>query len=374
MTRTFVHEFDPPQNSPVNGRVVQLTVQEIEDAGYREVTQSPGPAYGSWEFLDSLLQPGTPFIFRQPLGQAREVKVALSGLFGRFVARAYLLRYFGLSIFYHPNPSNFELDAQRQIRISRLTRGDLPDWVACDTSFSNLTVVEAKGCHDQNGPARAIKRAWDQAVRIDVLVSGRRADVNRLAIVTRWGMKIGGPPDPLLSVRDPIDEGDSLSTDEQDAIFVGLFRHHVANILSGLGYAVLAGFLRDLTTERVLHGQEVARPEPANRMVDTLLNSALEDFHRLAGGLGIRRADLIGRFITRGPISDAPSVSRADLDVLFNLGLRPRVVGFESELVRLAFEGDPSSIRDALVDHQRLSVADRARSDGAGFWIIPLED
>ena len=32
------------------------------------------------------------------LGQAREVKVALSGLFGRFVARAYLERYFSLSL------------------------------------------------------------------------------------------------------------------------------------------------------------------------------------------------------------------------------------------------------------------------------------
>lgn len=31
---------------------------------------------------------GTPFIFWEPLGQAREVNVALSGLFGRFVARA----------------------------------------------------------------------------------------------------------------------------------------------------------------------------------------------------------------------------------------------------------------------------------------------
>ena len=30
--------------------------------------------------------------------KAREVKVALSGLFGRFVARAYLERYFSLSL------------------------------------------------------------------------------------------------------------------------------------------------------------------------------------------------------------------------------------------------------------------------------------
>ncbi|MEX2374520.1 MAG: hypothetical protein WD942_02910 [Dehalococcoidia bacterium] len=69
-----------------------MDVSEIEDAGIREVLQTPGAAYGAWSILDALLAPtgaGTPFIFRQPLGQAREVKVALSGLFGRFVARAY---------------------------------------------------------------------------------------------------------------------------------------------------------------------------------------------------------------------------------------------------------------------------------------------
>ncbi|WP_246413274.1 hypothetical protein [Rhizobium indicum] len=44
---------------------------------------------------------GKPSISREPLGQAQEVKVALSGLFGRFVARTHLERYFNLSIFAH---------------------------------------------------------------------------------------------------------------------------------------------------------------------------------------------------------------------------------------------------------------------------------
>jgi len=93
MTRTFLHSFDPPASNPVTGATVDLGVSEIEDAGIREVLQTPGAAYGAWSILDALLTPigaGTPFIFRELLGQAREVKVALSGLFGRFVARAYL--------------------------------------------------------------------------------------------------------------------------------------------------------------------------------------------------------------------------------------------------------------------------------------------
>ena len=92
MTRTFRHEFDPPQEDPIAGQDdVELTVQQIEDAGLLEVLQTPGAALGSWALLDALLEPtgdGTPFVFRRPLGEAREVKVALSGLFGRFVACA----------------------------------------------------------------------------------------------------------------------------------------------------------------------------------------------------------------------------------------------------------------------------------------------
>ena len=335
--------------------------------------QSPGPAFGSWEFLDTLLQPGTPFfVFREPLGQAREVKVALSGLFGRFVARAYLLRYFGLSIFYHPNLSNPELDGNRQIKICRVKEGDLPDWVACDSSF-NLFVAEAKGSHESGRATRVLNRARKQTERIDVLVGGTPAPVKRLAIVARWGMAMEGPIEPWLRVQDPIDEGDPLGPDDRGAIFVGLFRHHVANIMSGLGQAELAELLRDLTKEGVLrNGQEEGvKQEQANGLVDT----AVEDFHRLADDIGIPRADLIGRFVTRGSLLiDAPSLSGAHLEMLSRLGLRPVLVGFESKLVRLAVEGDPSSIRDALADHQRVTVADRARSDGAGFWIIPLED
>ena len=119
MTRTLLHSFDPPAESPVVGPTVGLEVSEIEDAGIREVLQTPGTAYGAWSILDALLTPtgtGTPFIFKEPLGQAREVKVALSGLFGRFVARAYLERYFKLSIFAHLGSRIIDLDRRRKIR------------------------------------------------------------------------------------------------------------------------------------------------------------------------------------------------------------------------------------------------------------------
>jgi hypothetical protein len=54
VTRTFIHSFDPASASPVAGTTVDLEVSEIEDAGIREVLQTPGVAYGAWSILDAL--------------------------------------------------------------------------------------------------------------------------------------------------------------------------------------------------------------------------------------------------------------------------------------------------------------------------------
>ncbi|WP_185681192.1 hypothetical protein [Parvibaculum sedimenti] len=93
MSRPFICSFTPPSLDPAAGATIALDVSEIEDAGICEVFQTPGAAYRAWSILDTLLSPtgvGTPFIFKQPLGQACEVKVALSDLFGSFVTRIYL--------------------------------------------------------------------------------------------------------------------------------------------------------------------------------------------------------------------------------------------------------------------------------------------
>ena len=90
MTRTFAHEFEPSHLNSI-GSQVALTSAEIEQAGILEVLQTPGALLMSGALLESLLsQTSSEFLFAQHLGRAREVKVALSGLLGRFVARAYL--------------------------------------------------------------------------------------------------------------------------------------------------------------------------------------------------------------------------------------------------------------------------------------------
>jgi len=364
MTRTFLHSFDPPSASPITGATVELDVAEIEDAGIREVLQTPGAAYGAWSILDALLAPtgvGTPFIFREPLGQAREVKVALSGLFGRLVARAYLERYFNLSIFAHLGSQSIDLDRRRKVKIRRLSRGDLPDWVACASDLSSLTVAEAKGCHDPRGPAKALTRAWAQAGRIDVTAQGRKVTVKRIAIATRWGMAVAGPTDAHLSVKDPLDKGEPIEPQDKDALFIGMLRLHIANLIRPLGHAELAGALYRLTQQ----------PFPRRLQADlNLARSALDaapvgemDKTSAMGGL-------IGGIATRaGPVTDT-DITPGDQETLARLNLRPVFVGVERELIRAAIDGESQTVRKRL--SQSVRPDDFARPDRAGGWIVPL--
>ncbi|MFA6219959.1 MAG: hypothetical protein WC692_09315 [Erythrobacter sp.] len=365
MTRTFFHSFDPPAASPITGTTVDLEVSEIEDAGIREVLQTPGAAYGAWSILDALLTPtgaGSPFVFREPLGQAREVKVALSGLFGRFVARAYLERYFNLSIFAHLGSRTIDLDRRRQVKITRLSSGDLPDWIACASDLSSLTVAEAKGCHDVGGPAKALDRAWAQARRIDVTARGRKVTVKRIAIATRWGMATAGPADARLAVRDPVEEGEPHTQEEKDALFIGLLRLHIANLIKPLGHAELAGTLRSLTHQtfpRRLQGEV----ERARSLLDT---SPVRDVEKATAAMD----GLVGGVVTRaGPLTDT-SVEPADQEALSRLNLRPVFVGIERDLIRAAIDAEPQAIRSRLADKE--SPDEFARPDRAGGWIIPL--
>lgn len=364
MTRTFLHSFEPATASPISGATVDLEVSQIEDAGIREVLQTPGAAYGAWSILDALLTPtgaGTPFIFKEPLGQAREVKVALSALFGRFVARAYLERYFNLSIFAHLGSRTIDLDRRRRVKVTRLSRGDLPDWVACTADLSSLTVAEAKGCHDTGGPAKALGRAWTQAGRIDITAQGRKVTVKRIAIATRWGMAMAGPAEAHLSVRDPIDEGEPIDPQEKDALFIGLLRLHIANLIKPLGHAELAGALY-----RITHQPFARRLQDDLGRARTLLDAAPVREVEKATAMG----ELIGGIVTRaGPVTDA-DVAPADQEALARINLRPVFVGIERDLIRAAIDAEPQAVRTRLT--QTVHSDEFARPDRAGGWIVPL--
>jgi len=361
MARTFTHSFHPQSQNPIPGANVDLEVSEIEDAGIREVLQTPGARYGSWSIFDTLLAStgaGSPFIFKQPLGQAREVKVALSGLFGRFVARAYLERYFKLSIFAHLVSSSLLLDGRRQIRLHHHKPGDLPDWIACQANLSSLTVAEAKGCHEPGAPKATLARAWNQARRVDLYVGSKRVSVKRIAIATRWGNQSSGPTDAHLSVRDPEEKGDPITPEEKDAVFISLLRRHIADLIEPLGNIELATAIR-----RLANGHLIRNLTSEISGAQTALNAATV---REVEGVSID--GLIGGFVTRAGLL-AKAASKVDQDALARLDLRPVFVGVERELVSAVIDGQANIVRTRLA---ATKTTGHARPDHAGGWVIPL--
>ena len=363
-TKTFRHSFHPVWDDPAPGGTVTLSVKAIEDAGVREVLQTPGAALGSWAFLDALLAECQEFRFLEPLGQAREVKVALSGLFGRFVARAYLEDYGGLEYFAHLGGENIELGARHRVRVVRRPgqEGDLPDWLACADDLTNLTVAEAKGSNARSGPGPAIAQARKQVARVDVHGKRGRMPVKRVAVATRWGMLTDGPHDSWIKVHDPEEEGHDYSVAEADAALLGVVRLHMGNLLAPLGHRELAADIRALTQARTGDQEATARTR-AQRLVGPAseAGSRLRDARAEAIGGAV-----VGGVVTRaGPLEDR--AEETDVPTMARLDLRPRWVGVVPEAVRAAIAGNAAYFRDrARQDVVQLDAESSRKLDAAG--------
>ena len=253
------------------------------------------------------------------------------------------------------------LDGRLRIKIVKLRRGDLPDWVASTPSLSSLTVAEAKGCHDRAGPAKALSRAWEQASRVDIQVNGKPATIKRIAVATRWGVARSGPADPYLSVRDPEDAGEPITSEESDALYIGILRRHVANLIDPLGHHELATLLRQLSST------------PFPRSVERISQNArqiLDQAPVKEVTEGVAIDGLIGGIVTRaGPLGET-LVTTPDQDTMARLSLRPLFVGIERSMIVSAINGEAATVRKRLDDKTRKDEI--ARSDKAGGWIIPL--
>ena len=340
MDREFQHAFWPSGAIPFSGPAM-LSVEEIEDAGLLEVVQAPGAGFGHWRVLGQLLSSGKPFVFQEPLGQSREVKVALSGLFGRFVARAYLTRHLGYQFFAHVNLNGVALNQSLNLGVIKRSRGDLPDWVTAPTDLATIAVAEAKGSHDPAGPWNALDRAWAQANRIHVEKDGKRLSVKRVAIITRWAVSTGMLSTPWIAVRDPVEEGDVSDPEIEAAAVVGIVRHHIANLVEPLGHSDLSSSLRQLIRASASGDQE-ALIDDAHRHVEEAAVST-----NRADDLGI---PLIGGIVSRAGPLRTPSAAPDALEMLDALDLRPTFVGLNSALASAAIQGDLSLIRGAMDD------------------------
>lgn len=360
---TFDHQFTAASGAVTTG-TTSLTVQEIENAGVLEILQSPGATLGHWQFLGALLDPSlSSFTFLEPLGHAREVKTAISGLFGRFVARAYATRHLHLSHYVHVRKPPMILSGQLHGILNRVPGkdGDMPDWVAWGAS-PGLAIVEAKGCHDTNSPKAALKRAYEQAERAEILVGAGRATFKRFAIATRWGFSGPSPTSPMLWVKDP-DEKGTITDEEQEALEVAMSRWHIGNLLSSLGQKDLAAPLIELTTQDLDN-----KYRSAQRRASAALKAALK-MH--VDGEAKPDQQIVGGYVTRsGPLS-SPYIEQADVEVLRKHDLRPAFVGVDVHAIIKAIEGKtPRNV--AKVAHDGLPVL-QPGEDGAGSWVVRLD-
>lgn len=348
--------------------------------------QAPGAALGSWAIFDALLEPtSTRFLFRNPLGQSREVKTALSGLFGRFIARAYLTRYLGYSEFAHVTKPPMRLARAANAQLIRLHPGDMPDWVLWHPHQRQIAIAEAKGCHDRNGPQAALDRAWTQAHRADILTNGHPVPLKRFAVATRWGIAAAPAMMPMLSIKDPEEADRQISESERDQLELGMVRRHYAALLRGLGYSELSDQLFALT-ELAPSRLSIFAAERAKGEFGSIARRQI----KLPSGVLGPADSLIGTYVTRaGPTPRDVAITRLDADALRKVGLRPAFVGIETERLAAAIAGDSEALktlrenresrRKASTVHADPKVAtttgedEQPYDDGAGVWSIRID-
>lgn len=360
---TFAHQFTAANGTKTTNSI-SLTVQEIENAAVLEVLQSPGATLGHWQFLGALLDPTVAtFSFQQPLGHAREVKTAISGLFGRFVARAYATRHLGLTHFAHVRKPPMPLGGMMRGQLRRVPnrRGDMPDWVAWGSTVG-MAIVEAKGCHDIKGPQAALDRAYIQANRAEIRVGRRPAPFKRYAIATRWGFTSPKVSAPMLWVRDPDEDGE-INDAEMESLQVAMARWHIGALMLSLGHEALGKPLLELTRQRFKN-----RVGDAQRRALAALKEAGPV---MVEGDNAPDVPLVGGYVGRTGHLNSAELEDSELEILRKLDLRPTFVGVELDAIKQAIEGTTRRKLPAVEADGSLSLRDG--EDGAGSWVLSLD-
>ena len=248
--RTFVHRFTHASGHTTNSSALRLSPAEIATAALEEITQLSLNAVPFNLFLDGLLDPQTTrFRWVSQLGQVRETRTALSGLFGRFIARAYLTRYHNFGYF---EPIRSESQLLRawpslQVRRKRGIKGDLPDWIVAPyDGATNIAVAEARGSHNTGVPWPSLEAAKKQVERVEVISGQTALRIKRYALATRWAVR-GHPrlSDPWLVVHDP-QAGERVPTpEENDNLARSTALGHFASLAQGFGLPLTAEALED---------------------------------------------------------------------------------------------------------------------------------
>ena len=197
------------------------------------------------------------------LAASAEMRRAYSALYGRFFGRAFLASRFGFTDF-------IPLQSKRTcvgnlVEVRRVTRGDVPDWIAWDPHSRSYVLAEAKG--------RLGGNEWDFLSRTPACISAGKAQFERVEVrdmghrsigtrnwvaANRWCTDRRGRR-PICLLWDPDGEGERLPEEEIPRHAAAVRRQRVGDITSALGHA---GFLDGDTETRGQTVRIVAPSEP----------------------------------------------------------------------------------------------------------------
>ncbi|WP_343698958.1 hypothetical protein [Caulobacter sp.] len=253
MERFFSHAYFEDGVLQSGGQTLSLTTSQIAGAAMREIIQLELSASPFDIFMTDLLDSTTDdFRWVAQLGQIRETRTALSGLFGRFVARAYLTHHAGFQ-FFEPIQGNLAtLDAWPDLTFHRDGKGDLPDWIVAPApGQGSIAIAEAKGSHNGAGPWAALDQARAQARRVKVMSDGAILQVKRYALATRWA--VADNPrlaTPYLWVDDPEDGERAATITEHMLLHRGVGLGHFAAFARGMGFGQTAQTIAQARQDR----------------------------------------------------------------------------------------------------------------------------
>ena len=177
-------------------------------------------------------------------GVGRDARIAYSGLFGRYVARAYLTGNENVRVLVPLDVAKRLLDGTPYSIVKCPPGHGLEaDWIGLDGQ-RRLVIAEAKGSFDKavrtwSGPDRlpdVLHTAIGQAQRTAVFATSFAGALpaKRWAIASRWANEMNGRC-PTVIAWDP-DEG-PLDDDDYGALARLLHRCDVEGVLKGLGHA-----------------------------------------------------------------------------------------------------------------------------------------
>jgi hypothetical protein len=281
-TRTLDYEFAPTALRPpsLTGGTISLNTDTLGQIATLELSQTSPVIMGLGLAIYGLLQPGDQLWRWRDAGPGigREVRRAMSGLFGRFVARWYLTTYHMAGAFVPIDRDEMTVHIPSigsWIRLSRRAgeTGDLPDWLWAGVPGALggqpcMGFLEAKGTYYTNQIVRSLAGAHTQLAQ---LVMHRGPTENgpwTLVSCKNWAVGSGwatrdeikrGFVRPKLRVEDPQTEGELLDNDAACGFFLSVARAQLAQTLDGLGAPTRSDKLRSLISMPISRASDLGR-------------------------------------------------------------------------------------------------------------------